>query len=343
LSNKRQPDLFNIYHPKIAKWQERTKMKTQGINACLKKLLFMAALLTLGVANVCAAPEGSAWGANYFPNVELVDQDGNKVRFYDDLLKDKVFAINFIYTKCMDSCPLETAALRQVEKALGELMGKEVFFYTISIDGDRDNAKALKDYAAKFHAGPGWKFLTGKPEDVVLLRQKLGMYREDGKAEQSLSEHGISILMGNEKAGQWIKRSPFEETQALVRVLGTRLQSKHLAKTTVATIVKGPAESNGESIFRSKCEACHSVGSEDGIGPGLKGVVALRDRAWLKKWIKQPDQLINGEDPIALVLYKKYKEIPMPNLRLEESEVEDLIGYLEASDKKINNSSSVVP
>ncbi len=308
-------------------------MKTQGIINCLKGLLFMGVILTLGSGQVCAAPKASAWGANYFPNIELVDQDGKKVLFYDDLIKNKVFAVNFIYTRCVDSCPLETAALRKVQKALGELMGRDVFFYTISIDGDRDNAQELKDYAAKFHVWPGWKFLTGKPEDVTMLRQKLGMYRQDGKAEQSLSEHGISILMGNEKAGQWIKRSPFEETQSLVRVLSTRLQSKHVARNTVAVDSRPPAESNGEKVFRSKCEACHSVSSEDGIGPGLKGVVGVRDRAWLKKWIKDPDQLITGKDPIALELYKKYKEIPMPNLRLQESEVEELIGYLEASDK----------
>jgi protein SCO1/2 len=304
-------------------------MKTQNMMTCFKGALLIGALLAFEIHSVGATPARSAWGANYFPNVELIDQDGNKVHFYDDLIKDKVFAVNFIYTKCMDSCPLETAALRKVQKALGDLMGRDVFFYSISIDGDRDNPAALKDYAAKFNAGPGWKFLTGKPEDVILLRQKLGMYREDGKAEQSLSEHGISILMGNEKAGQWIKRSPFEETQALVRVLGTRLQSKHIPKTNVAQDMRPPAQSNGETVFRSKCEACHSVGSEDGIGPGLKGVVALRDRAWLKKWIKEPDQLITGKDPIALALYKKYNKLPMPNLRLQDSEVDELITYLE--------------
>jgi protein SCO1/2 len=146
-------------------------MNTHGRMVFLKRLLFIGALLALGSRYLSAAPAGPAWGTNYFPNVELIDQDGNKVRFYDDLLKDKVLAISFIYTQCMDSCPLETAALRKVELVLGALMGKEVFFYSISIDGDRDNPAALKAYAAKFNAGPSWKFLTGKPEDVKLLRQ----------------------------------------------------------------------------------------------------------------------------------------------------------------------------
>jgi protein SCO1 len=54
------------------------------------------------------------WGADYFPNVPLVTQDGASVRFYDDLLKDKAVAIDLIYTSCKDECPLETARLAQL-------------------------------------------------------------------------------------------------------------------------------------------------------------------------------------------------------------------------------------
>ena len=324
-------------------------MKAMIEKASVRALAFLILLAglaaNLGGSPVWAAPPGSAWGTNYFPNVELVTQDGKKVRFYDDLIKNKVFAINFIYTRCTASCPLETAALRNVQKSLGDRMGKDVFFYSISIDGDRDNPSALKDYANRFKVGPGWMFLTGSPEDVTLLRQKLGMYRNDGKAEKELNEHGISILMGNESAGQWIKRSPFEETQALVRILGTRLQSGHGVATASAEpeVARAPAQSSGETLFRSHCEACHSMGSEEGIGPGLAGVVGHRDRAWLKQWIKQPDRMLAKKDPIAIALYKQYKQINMPNLRLQDSEVESLITFLEASESSIGNGSSKTP
>ena len=310
------------------------KIARAGAKAFL--ILLTGLGVNLGGSLAWAAPPGSAWGANYFPNVELVTQDGKKVRFYDDLIKDKVFAINFIYTRCTDSCPLETAALRKVQKALGDRMGKDVVFYSISIDGDRDKPDELKDYAERFNVGPGWTFLTGRPEDVTLLRQKLGMYRSDGPAEKALNEHGISILMGNEQAGQWIKRSPFEETKALVRVLGTRLQSK-----STATLMgnheadRVPAQSSGEALFRSNCEACHSIGKEDGLGPGLQGVTKMRDRAWLTRWIKTPDKVLADKDPIAVDLYNRYKKILMPNLRLSDSEVEELIIYMDASSKEV--------
>lgn len=63
-----------------------------------------------------AAPASAQrrWGADYFPNIPLTTQDGTTVRFYDDLLKGKSVAINAIYTRCKDVCPLETAKLVQV-------------------------------------------------------------------------------------------------------------------------------------------------------------------------------------------------------------------------------------
>jgi protein SCO1/2 len=290
-------------------------------------------MMSLTSSPVGAARPYSAWGENYFPNLELVTQDGEKLKFYDDLIKDKVFAISFIYTRCTDSCPLETAALRKLQKAMGDRVGRDVMFYSISIDGDRDNPAELKAYAKKFNAGPGWLFLTARPEDVVLLRKKLGLY--GGGAEgQALNEHGISILMGNERAGQWIKRSPFEETKSLMRVLTSRLQGKMGQQVaSVKPLDDAPATSTGEMLFRSNCEACHSLGTEEGIGPGLSGVVAQRDPVWLRRWIKEPDRMIAEQDPDALSIYQKYNNLPMPNLRLSDHDVETLFHYLMTQDK----------
>ena len=65
-------------------------------------------------APVAAGESTSPWGGDYFPNTLLTDQDGRQVHFFDDLIKGKVVAINFIFTAFSDSCPLETARLRQV-------------------------------------------------------------------------------------------------------------------------------------------------------------------------------------------------------------------------------------
>src|SRR5262245_54944707 len=141
----------------------------------------MRGYLSIGIAALAAilflvdspaAAQNSRWGASYFPNVTLTTQDGATVHFYDDLIKGKIVAINLIYTSCKFACPLETARLAQVQRLLGDQMGHGVFFYSITIDPDHDTPAVLKEYAAKFHAGPGWLFLTGAQADITLISKK---------------------------------------------------------------------------------------------------------------------------------------------------------------------------
>ena len=128
-----------------------------------------AAVLSLWAVVATAA---SRLGEN--ANVPLVTQDGEQVRFYDDLIKGKIVAVNFIYTSCMFTCPLETARLAQVQRILGERVGKDIFFYSISIDPGHDTPPVLKAYLEKFGVGPGWLFLTGKKEDIVQVVGRAG-------------------------------------------------------------------------------------------------------------------------------------------------------------------------
>src|SRR5436305_14465729 len=139
---------------------------------CMAACALSAAAACLSVALASAA----TCGANYFPNVQLTTQDGKTVRFYDDLLKGKRFIINLMYTECGDSCPLETARLAQVKKILGDHLGRDIYFYSLSIDPQHDTPATLKAYADTFHAGPGWLFLTCKKEDIELIRNKLGFH-----------------------------------------------------------------------------------------------------------------------------------------------------------------------
>src|SRR5216684_4426607 len=137
----------------------------------------------------------SRWGANYFPNVELTTQDGKTVHFYDDLIKGKIVAIDLIYTSCQYSCPLETARLAQVQKILGDRVGKDIFFYSITIDPEHDTPRVLKAYMEKFHVGPGWTFLTGKKEDIDFLSKRLGLYSDPSVNADGHLPH---LLIGNE-------------------------------------------------------------------------------------------------------------------------------------------------
>ena len=278
------------------------------------------------------APTGTRWGANYFPNVTLTTQDGKTVHFYDDLLRDKAVAIELIYTNCRYSCPLETARLAQVQKLLGDQMGKDIFFYSLSIDPKRDTPEVLKAYAEKFHAGPGWLFLTGKAEDIELISKKLGLYSSPDPSNPD--GHTPILLIGNVAGGVWMRNSALSDARFLARWIGDLVDDRQSRKVDVATsYATAPALTlnKGQYLFSARCAACHTIGNGDKpTGPDLLGVTRTRDRAWLLRFIAVPDQMLTEKDPIATALFKKYNEIPMPNLGLSEADATFLIEYMEA-------------
>ncbi len=272
------------------------------------------------------------WGKDYFPNVPLLTQDGRRVRFYDDLLKGKAVVINLIYTQCKDLCPLETARLAQVQKLLGDLVGKDIFFYSISIDPAHDTPEVLAAYMKKFDVGPGWTFLTGKQADIALLSKKLGLSSATDFADRD--GHLPSLMVGNVPAGQWMRQSAVDNP----RFLATKISSfligwKNRREAPGESYAQArPIEGldAGSYLFRTRCAACHTIGHGDAVGPDLLHVVRVRERAWLARYIKTPDKVLAEKDPIATALFAKYGQVRMPNLRLGDGDVEALISYLEA-------------
>src|SRR5512142_481988 len=108
--------------------------------------IFLTAILYLATGSTPAAADNARWGANYVPNVVLTTQDGVTVHFYDDVIKGKSVVIDLIYTSCVESCPLQPARLAQVQNMLGDRVGKDIFFYSITIDPAHDTPKVLKSY-----------------------------------------------------------------------------------------------------------------------------------------------------------------------------------------------------
>ena len=139
----------------------------------------------------------------YFPNVELVTHEGEKVRFYDDLIKDKIVVINFMYAECEGICPGITANLAKVQKGLGDRVGKDTFMYSITLKPEKDTAAVLKEYARMHGAKPGWVFLTGKPDDIEVLRRRLGFVDSDPEVDKDKSQHIGNVRYGNEPLQQW--------------------------------------------------------------------------------------------------------------------------------------------
>ena len=307
----------------------------------------LLALAPLAQQPAVSEDSGAArWGAEYFPNVPLVAHDGRTLRFFDDLVKDKVVVINFIYTSCADACPLETAKLAEVQELLGERMGRDVFFCSLSIDPERDTPEVLAEYAARFGARAGWTFATGTKEDIREVRRKLGMI---GRDEFELSEHTLSLLMGNQATGRWMKRSPYESPQLIAMQLGSWLHNWKAAPEPGREYASAPALrsiSKGETLFRTRCSACHTLGTDDGLtrqGPPLAGVLARRERAWLARWIAEPDVMLREQDPLALELFRAGRGIVMPNLRLRADEVEAVLDFMGAEDARLEAAAAQAP
>jgi protein SCO1 len=140
----------------------------------------------------------------FLPNVPLLTQDGKKVRFYDDLVHDKIVLLNWFYVECADGlCPTAIAKMRQVQDLLGERMGRDIFFLSITLEPKKDTPKMLKEYAGNFDIKPGWSFLTGKPADVETLRRGLGYVDWDPARDKDLSNHSGMARYGNDKLDRW--------------------------------------------------------------------------------------------------------------------------------------------
>jgi len=206
----------------------------------MKSILF-ATLLALTLAGIAAAQEppakpatpnttqtppasgaqsAAASAEKYFTDVMLVNQDGEKMRFYSDLLQGKTVIINSFFATCQGSCLPITRNLEKVQEALGDRLGKDARIISISVDPTVDTPAELKAFGRKFHARPGWYFLTGSKENVEFVLKKIGQFVADKQ------DHYNIIIVGNDRTGLWKKAFGLAKSEALVEVVESVLNDK---------------------------------------------------------------------------------------------------------------------
>lgn len=151
----------------------------------------------------------------YFPDVTLRTHEGKAVRFYDDLIRDKIVTINFMYTRCEGVCIPVTANLAKVQKLLGARVGRDIFMYSITLKPEQDTPRVLKEYARKHGTKRGWSFLTGRPEDIELLRRKLGFVDPDPVRDADKSNHIGMVRYGNEALQWWAACPGLSKAEAI--------------------------------------------------------------------------------------------------------------------------------
>lgn len=140
----------------------------------------------------------------YFPNFELTASGGERFRFYDDLLKDKIVVLNLMYARCNGICPSTTANLKRVRKLLREQIESDIFIYSLTLKPEEDSPEALRRYA-RIHGvdDPQWLFLTGNPGEVDELRHRLGFADPDPEVDRDKSKHSGMLRYGNEPLCVW--------------------------------------------------------------------------------------------------------------------------------------------
>ena len=158
------------------------------------------------------------------PDVEVIDQFGRKAHFYSDLFKDRVVVVSFFFTSCTLMCPLQGQVLARLQNALGDKMGKEVFFISVSKDPKNDTPQRLSLWARKYEVKNGWTLVTGT-ETVMngLLRQLIG-------EEPGPQLHSPVLLIGNDRTGVWEDAeglsSPDKLIEIIERVSAARSQAR---------------------------------------------------------------------------------------------------------------------
>jgi protein SCO1 len=156
----------------------------------------------------------------YFTDVVLVNQNGEKMRFYSDLLQGKVVIINSFFATCQGSCLPMNRNLEKVQQSLGDHVGKDVHIISISVDPTVDTPANLKEYAKKLHARPGWYFLTGDKQNVDFALNKLGQFVTDKQ------DHLNIVIIGNERTGLWKKAFGLAQSDELVKVVQSVLNDR---------------------------------------------------------------------------------------------------------------------
>jgi cytochrome oxidase Cu insertion factor (SCO1/SenC/PrrC family) len=147
------------------------------------------------------------------PDAVVLDQNNQKVRFYSDLVKGKIVAVNFMFTTCTTICSPMTANLARVQKKLLARGEKNVHFISVSVDPEGDTPEKLKSYAALFHAQPGWTFVTGTRAQLEPV------WRAFGVPMGAKEDHTATVVIGNEPLHEWTYGSGLTSADKLIAVI----------------------------------------------------------------------------------------------------------------------------
>jgi cytochrome oxidase Cu insertion factor (SCO1/SenC/PrrC family) len=174
---------------------------------------FCLGLLLMPLAGLAQESEEDK-ARNYFTDTQVIDQNGNKLRFYTDVLRERVVLISFMFTNCEYACPMQAQKLKQARALMVPAIRDEVWYVTLSVDPERDTPQAMKQFAENQGLDESrWLFLTGEKQNVELLIKKLGQYTPDIEAHTTL------MLAGNDRTRHWTRVLPMVPPDGIAQQL----------------------------------------------------------------------------------------------------------------------------
>lgn len=180
-----------------------------------------------------------------FPNIELMDQHGRTLHFYDDIVKDRCVCLVFFYTRCTGSCPSTTVTLKAIRKAISEeFPDDEMKFVSLTLEPFVDTPEELQAYMDRYHITedaslPEWIYATGDYEEIDNLRRTLGLYELDPVLDADKTQHASLVTFGNDRLNRWaalpadMNRENLINT--LIRIAGNS-QRQRYARTLTSTV-----------------------------------------------------------------------------------------------------------
>lgn len=106
------------------------------------------------------------------PEFNLTDQENTP--FSSEEMKGKIWLVNFIFSRCPTTCPIQTANMATIQAQLARYaLWNDVSFISITVDPEYDQPNVLKEYAAANNASlENWKFLTGERDYIWKLSKE---------------------------------------------------------------------------------------------------------------------------------------------------------------------------
>lgn len=211
-----------------------------------------------------AQGSGSSVAALRVPDTNVLDQHGKQLRFYTDLVKGKTVAINFVFTTCKGVCPTLTAKFRQIQRELGERVGRDIELISISVDPATDVPERLNEFAKKFQAGPGWTFVTGSKPEIDELLRSLGAFAPEK------GNHPQSILIGNDATGYWTRTLGLSPAKEIAQIVTDAAKTgANASGESAKNDTKAKASSGGESVNVAQSEKASHAESPEAYFPNL--------------------------------------------------------------------------